>query len=86
MREGKKVLQIERKVLIGPCKRLSIKFEEFSIAGQFSWKIEIHEIPSHLEKFVCKHMGRTWKKEKTKFLTNGLCKFPGNLISNSHKV
>lgn len=53
MREGKKVLQIERKVLIGPCKRLSIKFEEFSIASQFSWKIEIHEIPSHLEKFVC---------------------------------
>lgn len=61
MREGKKVLQIERKVLIGPCKRLSIKFEEFSIAGQFSWKIEIHEIPSHLEKFVCKHMGRTFE-------------------------
>lgn len=61
MREGKKVLQIERKVLIEPCKRLSIKFEEFSIAGQFSWKIEIHEIPSYLEKFVCKHMGRTFE-------------------------
>ena len=61
MREAKKVLQIERKVLIGPCKRLSIKFEEFSIAGQFSWKIEIHVIPSHTEKFVCKHMGRTFE-------------------------
>lgn len=58
MREGQKGLQIERK---GPCKRLSIKFEEFSIAGQFSWKIEIHEIPSHLENFVCRHMGKTFE-------------------------